>query len=157
MILHTLATRLIVFDDGKVTFFEGTYQDFLDRVGWQNEIRQSPAETGNSSNQALNKKALRRKRAELVNEKSRTLGALQKKIDEIENTIMHLEEKTEQDNEDLLEASVSGDGATIRRLSKAVHASKSKIESLFSELETMHAILEIRSREFEEKFSATEQ
>jgi ATP-binding cassette subfamily F protein 3 len=157
MILHTLATRLIVFDDGKVTLFEGTYQDFLDRVGWQNEISQSPAGTGSSSNQAVNKKALRRKRAELVNEKSRTLGALQKKIDEIESTIMHLEEKTEQDNKDLLDASVSGDGETIKRLSKAVHASKSKIESLFAELEAMHARFEEHSKEFEEKLAATEQ
>jgi len=37
MMLHSLATRLIVFDDGKVTLFEGTYQDFLDRVGWKTE------------------------------------------------------------------------------------------------------------------------
>jgi len=37
MILHSVATRLIVFDDGKVTLFEGTYQDFLDRVGWKSE------------------------------------------------------------------------------------------------------------------------
>jgi ATP-binding cassette subfamily F protein 3 len=29
MILHAMATRLIVFDDGKVTLFEGTYRDFL--------------------------------------------------------------------------------------------------------------------------------
>ncbi|MEK7741867.1 MAG: ABC-F family ATP-binding cassette domain-containing protein, partial [Nitrospirota bacterium] len=38
MILHAIATRLIVFDNGKATLFEGTYQDFLDRVGWNNEI-----------------------------------------------------------------------------------------------------------------------
>ena len=38
MILHAIATRLIVFDNGKTTLFEGTYQDFLDRVGWNNEI-----------------------------------------------------------------------------------------------------------------------
>jgi len=37
MILHAIATRLIVFDGGKATLFEGTYQDFLDRVGWKNE------------------------------------------------------------------------------------------------------------------------
>ncbi|KPJ97668.1 MAG: hypothetical protein AMK71_12915 [Nitrospira bacterium SG8_35_4] len=157
MILHALATRLIVFDDGKVTLFEGTYQDFLDRVGWQNEINQSPASTGTPSNQSVNKKALRRIRAELVNEKSKTLGALQKKIDEIEHMIIHLETITEQKNRDLLEASVRGDGETIKRLSKDVHASQSKIDLLFSELETMHARFEDRSREFEEKLSATEQ
>ena len=37
MILSAIASRLIVFDEGKVTLFEGTYQDFLDRGGWKDE------------------------------------------------------------------------------------------------------------------------
>ena len=37
MILHAVATRLIVFDDDSVKVFEGTYQDFLDREGWKDE------------------------------------------------------------------------------------------------------------------------
>lgn len=37
MILHAVANRLIVFDDGQAQVFEGTYQDFLDRVGWAQE------------------------------------------------------------------------------------------------------------------------
>lgn len=36
-LLHVFATRLIIFDDGKVTLFEGTYADFLERVGWAEE------------------------------------------------------------------------------------------------------------------------
>lgn len=39
MILHRIATRLIVFDRNKVSLFEGSYQDFLDRVGWAEEER----------------------------------------------------------------------------------------------------------------------
>ena len=156
MILHALATRLIVFDNGKATLFEGTYQDFLDRVGWHDEIGQQTTRSGPSSNRSASKKALRRQRAELVNEKSRTLGVLQKKIDDLENEIISLERKTEQDNRDLLEASVRGDGETIKRVSQSIHASKSKIESLFSELETLHARFEDRSRAFEEKLAAGE-
>jgi ATP-binding cassette subfamily F protein 3 len=156
MILHALATRLIVFDGGKASLFEGTYQDFLDRVGWQNEMTKTTAKTGNTSNPAVNKKALRRIRADLVNEKSRTLGGLQKKIDEIESSIMHLEEKTEQDNKELLDASVRGDGETIKKLSKAVHSARSEIESLFVELEDLHVRFEEQTREFEEKLSAIE-
>lgn len=156
MILHALATRLIVFDGEKATLFEGTYQDFLDRVGWQNEMSQTTAKTGNTPNSEVNKKALRRIRADLVNEKSKTLSALQKKIDEIESAIIHLEEKTEQDNRDLLEASVRGNGETIKKLSKTVHAARSEIESLFAELEELHDRFKERSREFEEKLSAPE-
>jgi ATP-binding cassette subfamily F protein 3 len=157
MILHALATRLIVFDDGKVTLFEGTYQDFLDRVGWKNEGE--PAMAGGQvqgvEGQAVNKKLLKRARAELINEKSRTLGALQKSVDEIEGRIMSLEEKVEHDNNELLEASMKGDGEAIKKLSKAVHDAKAEIETLFAELERMHHELERRTQEFEDRLSAT--
>ncbi len=39
MILSAMATRLIVFDGGNVNLFEGTYEDFLERVGWADEQR----------------------------------------------------------------------------------------------------------------------
>ena len=47
MILHAVAERLIVFDGGKPWLFEGTYQDFLERAGWQDEgtIARQPVRT----------------------------------------------------------------------------------------------------------------
>jgi len=156
MILHAVATRLIVFDDAKVTVFEGTYQDFLERVGWNNENLASQSKTPVTANakEPGNKKHLRRIRAGLINERSRTLRALQTKIDEIENDIIRLEEKTGQDNNDLIQASISGDGEAIKRLSKAVHDSSLEIESLFSRLELLQGDLDGRRREFEEKLNA---
>ncbi len=35
--LHAFATKLIVFDDNKVSIFDGTYADFLENVGWAKE------------------------------------------------------------------------------------------------------------------------
>ena len=153
MILHAIATRLIIFDNGKVTLFEGTYQDFLDRVGWNNEI--PPKQRGPKVNggKTVDRKLLRRLRAELVNEKSKTLGALQKRIVEIEREIVSLEAMVEQSNKDIVDASVKGDGTAINKLSKALHASQAKIDSLFSELEPLHIELEDKTREFEEKLN----
>ena len=37
-----MATKLIVFDGGSVTVFDGGYGDFLDRVGWQAEGGRAP-------------------------------------------------------------------------------------------------------------------
>ncbi|MEE8330038.1 MAG: ABC-F family ATP-binding cassette domain-containing protein [Thermodesulfovibrionia bacterium] len=158
MILHMIATRLIVFDDGKATLFEGTYQDFLDRVGWKNENEAARSKTGTtgSASQPVNKKHLRRIRAELINERSRTLRALQTKINEFESEIIRLEEQTGQDNSDLLKACLKGDGEAIKKLSKAIHDSKSKIEPLFSELELLHTDLDSKTKEFEEKLNAVE-
>ena len=36
-LLHAFATRLIVYDEGKVFVFEGTYADFLEKIGWAEE------------------------------------------------------------------------------------------------------------------------
>ena len=35
--LNNIATKLVVFDNGKVFVFEGGYQDFLKEIGWSNE------------------------------------------------------------------------------------------------------------------------
>lgn len=40
LILEAIANKLVVFDDGKCFVFEGTYKDFLDRVGWSFEKKQ---------------------------------------------------------------------------------------------------------------------
>ena len=148
MILHALATRLIVFDDGKVSLFEGTYKDFLDRIGWKSENKSLKPEAGarESVIQPLDKKLRRRIRAELINEKSKTLGTLQRRIEEIEGIIISLEKKVNQDNSDLIDASTKGDGEMIKELSKAVHEARSKIESLFAELEDLHSELDRKKK-----------
>ena len=35
--LKEIANKLIIFDDDKVSVFEGTYEDFLSKVGWKDE------------------------------------------------------------------------------------------------------------------------
>ncbi|MDA8434094.1 MAG: ABC-F family ATP-binding cassette domain-containing protein [Nitrospiraceae bacterium] len=153
MMLHALATRLIVFDDGKVTLFEGTYQDFLDRVGWksENEAGAARGKKNGSRNGSLNKKQLRRERAELLNKKSKTMSALQKSIGEAEKGIIALEEKIEQDNREIREASLRGEGATLAPITKRLHDSKSALDALFARLDLLRMESESRTREFEEE------
>ncbi|MBZ0158116.1 MAG: ABC-F family ATP-binding cassette domain-containing protein [Alphaproteobacteria bacterium] len=157
MILHALATRLIVFDDNEVTVFEGTYQDFLDRVGWKSEEPESPAagQNGNGpqGRNSGNRKDVRRIRAGIITSRSRIVGALQGKIAEIENAIMRLEEEVEKSNQALLDASMKGDGEAIRTLSKSLRDAKERIDSLFDELAVLTEELEARSLEFDEKLN----
>ncbi|NQU16450.1 MAG: ABC-F family ATP-binding cassette domain-containing protein [Candidatus Saganbacteria bacterium] len=39
MFLHHLANKLIVFNEDRVFVFDGTYQEFLDRVGWEEDTK----------------------------------------------------------------------------------------------------------------------
>ncbi|MBI4685477.1 MAG: hypothetical protein HY755_09790 [Nitrospirae bacterium] len=81
---------------------------------------------------------------------------VQKRIVEIGREIMSLEAMAGQSNKDIMDASVKGDGTAITKLSKALHASQAKIDSLFSELEPLHIELEDKTKEFEEKLSGIE-
>jgi ATP-binding cassette subfamily F protein 3 len=156
MILHTVATRLIVFDDDRVKVFEGTYQDFLDRGGWKEEGVAEVRATGYSEQRGngANRKDLKRNRAELINSRSRVLVPLQSRISGIEETITQLEHGLDHDTQALIEASVKGDGASIRRLSMSVREAEGKINILFDELQILTDELETKTREFEEKLEA---
>ena len=156
MILNAVATRLIVFDDDNVKVFEGTYQDFLDRNGWKDEaeptvqISQRSGQKGNGTN----RKDLRRIKAELIRSRSKSLVPIQSRIVEVEETITRLEKDIEQDTKALIKASEKGHGESIRELSLSIHQSRQKIDILFDELEALTSELEVKSREFEERFEA---
>jgi ATP-binding cassette subfamily F protein 3 len=142
-----------VFDDNTVKVFEGTYQDFLERVGWTDEEDTAVRSSGNSTHKSTGakKKDLKRIKAELINARSRTLGPLQSKISETEEQIMLLEEQIEEDTQALVDASVKGDGEAIRKLSISLRASKEKIDILFDELEKLTDEFDAKTREFEER------
>jgi ATP-binding cassette subfamily F protein 3 len=153
MILHAVAERLIVFDGGKVEVFEGSYQDFLDRVGWKDE-EGSDARDGrcaNTPNRQGSRKDMRRIKAELISARSRTLGPLQERIVQIEETIVRLEGQVEADTQALLDASIKGDGDAIRDLSISLNEAKARIDVLFDELAEITEEHAAKSREFEER------
>ena len=156
MILHAVATRLIVFDDDSVKVFEGTYQDFLDREGWKDEgpITVRYGQNADKKVNGASRRDLRRIKAELINNRSRTLVPLQSRVSEVEETITGLEQRIEGDTQALVEASVKGDGESIKKLSRSVHKTKTQIEILFGELEILTAELDAKSRDFEERFEA---
>lgn len=153
MILHAVATRLIVFDDGKVDVFEGTYQEFLDQVGWESErAEESEAiRSNNKQNKNINKKEMRRRRAQLAENRSKILGPLQKKIAEREKSIMLLEKDVEKESHALVDASNKGDSKAITIASISIHKLNSQIETFFAELELLTNEYEVQTGEFEKR------
>ena len=151
MILHAVAERLIVFDGGGAWLFEGTYQDFLDRVGWQDEtaVTGRPDRTGEKRELRTEKKELKRMRAEIITERSRSLSPLDREIARIEKAIMELEERIRDDNMALIRASHVGEGRAISALSISIHEAKKTIDGLFIELEALSGEHHRLIREFD--------
>ncbi len=149
-ILETLATRLIVFDRGTVRVFEGGYRDFLKRVGWADEGDPPPA-TDKTPRKGSNKKEIRRARAEIIAERSKVLGSLKKRIAQVEDTIVYLEEKMEKTNQTLLQVSQNGEGEKIQQCLKSLHESRTRIDTLFEELETLTETYDEKRSGFDKK------
>ncbi len=153
MILHAIATRLIVFDGGTVSTFEGTYQDFLERVGWQGEQEMVTEQKKASPDDKITRKDLRKLRADVITDRSRILAPLQNRIEQIENEIVHLEKQSGIAEKNLVAASEMGDWQTITEQSKLLNDAKSEIEELFEELTELTETVEMKSKEFEKRLS----
>ena len=148
MYLHTLVNRLIVFDRNKITLYEGTYQDFLDDVGWEDD--EPPKERSKRKNN-LSKKEVRKLKANILNEKTNVLVPLKNEIKKTEKRIENLEKKLNSNNKKLIEASEQGDGNTITDLSKKNHQFESELEELYKNLDELTSSHEEKSKEFEKK------
>lgn len=157
LILNSFANRLIVFDKGRVSLFEGTYGDFLERIGWEDEaslVTGSNGKNGKAQNRQINKKDERRIRAEIITERSKILGTLKSRIAKTENTIIKLEKEINRDSEVYLDACQSGKSELIAELSKTIHQSQKKVKELFAELEILFEEREKKTKEFEERLGS---
>ncbi len=158
MFLHNLAQRLVVFDRGRSSIFEGTYQNFLDEVGWESEEDEGKADTetrghgdAEKEQKKESKKGTRKERARLLQEKSKELSPFREKAQKLEKVIEEMETKIEQVNEKLIDASTSGDGEVIGALSKELSDLKTDLEDRYEELFKTTEELEQLEEKWEEQ------
>jgi ATP-binding cassette subfamily F protein 3 len=141
-ILHAFAKRLIIFDSGQAKFFDGTYQDFLERVGWTAETADAVKTTSHNYSDAA-----RRARAEQILQKSRAVKPLEQKIKQIEGEIQKKENFVSKCEEDIISAAEKGEGLKIAQISKEMEAAKEQIADLYAEWEKVNLELETKREE----------
>jgi ATP-binding cassette subfamily F protein 3 len=154
LILEAVATKLIVYDNDVVSVFEGTYLDFLERVGWSDEggVRVKKGKK-QEAEKNVNRKDAKKQRASIVSEKSKALGALKKKIASLEEEITKLEWDVQQGTQKLLEVTVKGEALAIKRLSQAIRENKALIDARFAELETVTNEHDAKAKEFDQQIA----
>ena len=160
MFLHALADRLIVFQNDQISLFEGSYQLFLDKEGWSDEVDERKDTTGLREDIAisdkLTKKDIRRIRSEIVDEKSKKIKPLEKKIEKAEEEIDTQERKINVLNEAMINASQSNDGQKIGAISQALHKGQGMIDRLFVEMEKLYHDKEQAESHFRKKLQEIE-
>lgn len=152
-LLHAFANRLVVFDGGKCRIFEGSYADFLEKVGWASEKKPGGTESANikvsnidvttdAGNQAPRAKEDRKARADYIAERSKVIKPLEKEIARIEADIAKAEDLGKELEAKLVAASESADGAAITSIAKDMDDNKKTIDNLYEAWEVKSAELE---------------
>jgi len=149
LFLRNIADRLIVFRNGNLEVFEGGYDEFLDKVGWQDESDTELAAPVNP----MNKKELRKLRADILSEKSRELKPLEDKVKTLEKDIEDAEIKIDDLNKRLIEASAKGNAEEIAKCSKELDEAKGFAESGLEKLMSVSEEFEERSQYYEDKLN----
>lgn len=157
-VLSAVATKLVVFDGGKVDLFDGSYAEFLDRVGWVEErdavglakgkkgVKEAKEVKAAPREPQGNPKEARRQRAEIVARRAKELAPLRKSIEAIEHEIEALEAQIARDDEAMIAASMKNDGPAVRTLSASNSAARERIEMRFEELSELEAQMNERER-----------
>ncbi|PWJ64976.1 MULTISPECIES: ABC-F family ATP-binding cassette domain-containing protein [unclassified Fibrobacter] len=154
-LLHAFANRLVVFDGGKCRIFEGSYADFLEKVGWAAEKKPGGMDGDNAklsnidvtkdaptASAAPSAKMDRKARADYIAERSKIIKPLEKAIAKIEDDIAKAEELSGALEAKLVAASESGDGNAITSIAKEMDDIKKKIDDLYTQYEVKNAELE---------------
>jgi ATP-binding cassette, subfamily F, member 3 len=156
LFLHSLANRFIVFQGERPSLFEGTYQDFLNRIGWDEEsasagaVTDAAAETGTDT---MSRKNSRKARAEIQQRRWSELKPLEGTIARLEAAIGKLEREIARRNDEMIHLSAAGSGAAIGTLSIELHALKKNADALYDELDTATRDYEQRTALFDEELN----
>jgi len=158
MYLRSVATKLVVFDNGEINIFTGTYDDFLENVGWSDEYSdEKPKKKKEKENtEAERREQLRKEKAALRNEKAEMLGPIEKNISELETAIKNAENALHLDTEMLVKASEDGNGEKISELAKKTHGAKDSIESLYEELDKITIEYDSKSQDYARRLEEIE-
>jgi len=147
-LLRRVCDRLIIFVKEGAEYFDGSYDEFLEKIGWDEDEEEKPTEKAAPKSTTKENKKLR---AELVRERNKLTSPLKKKVDKLEEKIMDLENTLSIKHEELIEASNAGDSATLMELSKTVSEMENQVEELFEELEEEQTRLDTIVEEYEER------
>ncbi|MGE4419345.1 MAG: ATP-binding cassette domain-containing protein [Sulfurimonas sp.] len=151
-LLRRTCDRLIIFTKNGAEYFDGGYDLFLEKMGWDEEeeekVKQKP-----KANFKNNKKV----KADLIRDKNKLTSPMRKKIDKLEASIIKSEETLASHQKKLLEASSKGDSFKIIEFSKLVSLEQKEVEKMFELLEILQSEFDEITNDYDKKIAEVEQ
>jgi ATP-binding cassette subfamily F protein 3 len=148
-LLRAVCDRLIIFAKNGADYFDGNYDDFLEKIGWEDEeLDEKPKQKENNN---TNKKVNVKLRKSLISERNKLTSPLKKEVAKYEDKIMQIEEQLETEQEELITASNNGDNSKVIELSAIVIKLEKEVEENFELLEISQNQLDEINEQYEEK------
>jgi len=157
-LLRSVCDRLIVFSHDKAEYFDGGYDLFLEKIGWEEEgeLPSSNAIAKEKTQAKSNTKENKKLRAELVRERNAKAAPFKKEVERLEALIIESEEELGAKHEALIAASNAGESAKLMELSKVVAALETAVEKHFEAFEVAQTQLDAINAEYEGKIEELE-
>lgn len=127
--------KIILCNPAEQLLFVGDYEEFLEKIGWEEEKRVAAPKKNQST--------LRKERAEWIVKRSQVLKPLEKKIQECEKKLISLEELQKMSQKSL----ELGDNSPI--LLKDMGIRQKQIDEIEKELYVLYELFEEKKKEFE--------
>jgi ATP-binding cassette, subfamily F, member 3 len=139
LILNALCTKLIIFREDEVLFFNGTYEEFLKKYGWEDEREERPTSSG----------VLRIEKGSSIGEeeKKRFLKDIRKELRDLEKEYASITKKRETIHQRITEYSAKEEYQTLKPLTVEDSELQAREEQLFERIMNL--------MEDEEKYSAS--
>ena len=155
-LLNSVAKKLIIFDRNKVTFFEGTYAEFLERYGWEDESNILKTQNNVNTKKIYTKDEIKKLRALLIQEKSKVIKPLEEKIKYLEQQIFNIEQKIEENDKLLVKACEENNIEHLSQIPKENKQLKENLDELYAELLKNTEQFEEKEKYYKDKFKNLE-
>ena len=156
-LLRRVCDRLIIFTKNGAEYFDGGYESFLEKIGWEEEEADKAQEKKNTKVESAsrgNSKELKKQISDLVRERNTNTSKLKKEVQKLEENIIMIEEELKILHKGLIEASNSSESSKLMELSKLVAQKEQSEEELFEKLEVAQTKLDVINAEYELKIEA---
>jgi ATP-binding cassette subfamily F protein 3 len=143
LLLHRLnLDQLIVCHAGRQETYLGGYEEFLEKVGWQEEAIDAPKP------KLVDRSEERRRRADLVTQRAKVLRPIKEQMDRLEASIMALEEEQQHDQHQLDAALATTGAPAMQELFMRLGKRSKEIDRLFEELMALGRLYEAKKSDY---------
>lgn len=147
-LLRLMAKKIIVFHKDTCEIFNGSYDEFLEKIGWEEE---KSDDISTKVKPSISYKDLKRERAELIKRRADETRELKKIVEKLEKNIVDLEAEQTTLQENLIQESSTQNGVEISRISTRLAQVEKQIDEDFEALEINSNELHEIEKKYQEK------